>query len=123
MYNDVDYQNHKTEQQKQLTNSIEELVQLEQKQIFKVTICSELANWLCDNKCLRQLLDAISTYTWEREKDHPRLHVGGYFDFEDTTVFFKNSTNSILIGLANERHYMQVFRDYKYYSITAVKDF
>lgn len=116
------YRNYRTKQQKQLQLSIEELVILDQNQTFKVTICSALANWLCYNKCLRQVLDAIANYTWEREKDHPRLHVGGYFDFKSTSIFFKNSKNSIIIGLSNERHYMQVFQDYKYYSISAVKD-
>ena len=123
MNKDVSYQNHRTEQQKQLTKSIEELVQLDQKQTFKVTICCALANWLSDNKCLRQVLNAIANYNWEREKDHPRLHTGGYFDFKDQTIFFKNSTSEVLIGLANERHYMQVFRNYKFYSISAIQDF
>ncbi|GAA6203688.1 hypothetical protein [Thalassotalea sp. SU-HH00458] len=124
MYKDENsYRNYKTKQQKQLNKSIQELITLDQQGTFKVTICSVLANWLCDNRCLRQLLDAIASYNWEREKDHPRRHVGGYFYFKDKTIFFKNSTNEVLIGLANERHYMQVFKGYKFYSISAVKHF
>jgi hypothetical protein len=117
------YTNTRTKQQIQLQKSIQELVKLDENETFKTTFCCALAKWLSDNHCLRELLDAISSYKWQRDKDHPRHHVGGYFDFKNKTVFFKNLHNEILIGFMNERHYMKLFQNYKYFSIESVKDF
>lgn len=120
------YTNTRTEQQIQLQKSIQELIELDKNETFKTTFCCALTRWLSENNHLRELLDAVSNYKWQREKDHPKLHVGGYFDFKNKKVFFKNIHNEILIGFMNERHYMKLFEKYEYFSIEAieaVKDF
>lgn len=117
------YTKTQTEQQIQLQKSIQDLVELDRSETFKTTFCCALAKWLSDNNCLRELLYAISNYKWQRDRDHPKLHVGGFFDFKDKTIFFKNLHHEILIGFNSERHYMKLFQDYKYFSIEAVKGF
>lgn len=117
------YQNTRTKQQIQLKKSIQELIELDRSETFKTTFCCALTKWLSENNHLRELLDAVSNYKWQRDKDHPKHHVGGYFDFKNKTVFFKNLQNEILIGFTDERHYMKLFEKYEYFSIEAVKDF
>lgn len=117
------YTNTRTDQQIQLKKSIQELIELDKSETFKTTICCALADWLSDNNHLRELLNSVSNYKWQRDKDHPEHHVGGFFDFKDKSIFFKNLHNEILIGFTNERHYMKLFDNYKYFSIEAVKDF
>ena len=117
------YTNTRTNEQLQLQKSIQELVQLDQNKTFKTTICCALAKWLSENHHLRELLDAVSSYKWQRDKDHPKKFVGGFFDFKDKTIFFKNLSNEVLIGFKDEKHYMRTFVNYQYFSIEAVKDF
>ncbi|MCW8833892.1 MAG: hypothetical protein OQK09_14660 [Colwellia sp.] len=117
------YKNKKSEQQIQLTKPIQELVELDQTKTFETTITCGLANWLSETKCLRELLDAVANYDFERDKDHPRLFVGGYFAFKDKKIFFKNRPGAILIGLLYEIELIPKFAEYQYFSIEAIQSF
>ena len=123
MQNDSIYKNQKSEQQIQLNKSIDELVALDQAETFKTTITCGLANWLSETKCLREVLNAVANHDFERDKDHPRLFAGGFFDFREKKVFFKNRPGAILIGLLYEIDLIPKFENYQYYSIEALQDF
>ena len=117
------YKNKRSEQQLHLNKSIQELIELDQAETFKTTITCGLANWLSETKCLREVLDAVVNYDFERDKDHPRLFAGGYFEFRDKKIFFKNRPGAILIGLISEIDLIPKFAEYQYYSIEAVQSF
>ena len=110
-------------QRKKLTLPIPELIELDNSGQFKITFCCLLAQYLQENNGLRELLDAVTAYKINDQLDYFKTKSAGYFEHKGIKVFFRERSNSIVLGTLNDSELISKFAEYKYYSLEAVKDF
>lgn len=110
-------------QRQKLTLPIHELIKLDEDEIFKITFCCLLAQHLQKNKGLRELLDAVAAYVIEPGKDYYFSLSAGYFEHNCIKVFFRERSNSILIGTLNDSELLCRFsrEDHVYFSLNSIK--